>query len=123
MSTLGVENSLVVGLFLVSPALPVLTLVYGARFILAATYRSHLWCMEQSTTKNKDVALKAYLSIVSNILCEHGRIPLCGADEVALVSNMYRSRKSYVDSVITVLILRQDCGYRETPPSRKNRCN
>ena len=68
--------------------------------------------MEQTTTNNSDVALKAYLSIVNNILGEHGRDPLSCEDEITLVSNMFRSRKSYVDSVITVLILRQDCGFQ-----------
>ena len=69
--------------------------------------------MDQIKTHNKDAALKAYLSIVNNILSEHGRHPLACEDEIELVSDMFRCRKSYVDCVITVLILRQDCGYKE----------
>ena len=71
--------------------------------------------MDQSKAHNKDAALKAYLSIVNNILSEHGRSTLVCKDEIALVSDMYRSRKSYVDCVITVLILRQDNGFQEYP--------
>lgn len=55
-------------------------------------------------------ALDSYLSVINNILSEHGRARLHCEDEIALVRNMFQSNKSYVDCVVTVLMLRKDWG-------------
>lgn len=55
-------------------------------------------------------ALDSYFSVINNILREHGRAQLHCEDEIALVRNMFQSHKSYVDCVVTVLILRKDWG-------------
>ena len=68
--------------------------------------------MDKIKTHSKDAALRAYLSIVDNILSEHGRRPLACEHEITLASNMFRSRKSYIDCVITVILLRQSCEYQ-----------